>query len=268
MQIPMRSGRDFDARDEVGEIGQLRTVIVNQALADRYWPGEDAVGKKIRGDSGNAQPWATIIGVVGDVRYAGLDSEPDYDLYYPEALFPQAAITLLVRTNRDPIPLVADLRSRINQVDREAFVTDIRPMTGLIADSLAARRLSTTLVIVFAAIALLLALSGIYSVIIQSIAQRKLEIGIRMALGAQPQNVLALVMRQGLVLSAVGVIVGAAVAASLTRYLEGLLFGVTPLDLTTFLGVPLLFVLIAMLASYVPACRATKLDPLIALRWE
>jgi putative ABC transport system permease protein len=268
MQIPIRSGRDLDVRDEVGDIGELRTVIVNQALANHYWPGEDAVGKRIRGDSGNAQPWATIIGVVGDVRYASLDSEPDYDLCYPEALFPQAAITLLVRTRGDPLDLAADIRSRINQVDPEAVVTDIRPMEALIADSLASRRLSTMLVIAFAGMALLLALTGIYSVIVQSIAQRKLEIGIRMALGAQHSNILALVLRQGLLLSAVGMTVGLVGAASLTRYLEGLLFGVTPLDRTTFFAVSLLFAFVAMLASYVPARRAMRLDPLTALRWE
>jgi predicted permease len=268
MQIPVRAGRDFDARDEVGEIGQLRTVIVNQTLADRYWPGENAVGKRIRGDSGNAQPWATIIGVVGDVRYEGLASPPGYELYYPEALFPQAAITLLVRTSGDPVGFVADIRARLNQVEREAFMTDIRPMETLIADSLAPRQLSTTLVIMFAFIALLLALVGIYSVIVQSIAHRRLEIGIRIALGAQRHSILALVIRQGLLLSAVGVTLGLAGAAWLTRYLEGLLFGVSPLDRTTFLGLPLLFVLVAMMASYMPARRATQVDPLIALRCE
>jgi putative ABC transport system permease protein len=271
MEIPILSGRDFSERDEAGEVDgltapTLRHVVINQALVSRYWPGEDGVGKRIRGDGGTA--WMEVIGVVGDVRYAGIDEGPRFDVYFPEGLFPQAAITLLVRANGDPLNLVADIRSRIGQIDQEAFVNDIRPMDALIADSLAPRRLSTMLVIAFAGIAVILSLIGISSSIAQSIGQRKLEIGIRMAVGAQPSAVMALVLSRTVALTGLGTVVGLAGAVSVSRFLEGLLYGLTPLDAPTYFATSLLFTFVAAAMSYVQARRATRIDPSIALRSE
>lgn len=272
MEVPIRSGRDFDGQEGAEEIidgfraPTQRHVIVNQNLASHYWPGQDAVGKRMR--LGRAPYWTTIIGVVGDVRYAGMDSEPEYDLYYPEALFPQAATTLVVRTRGDPLDAVADIRSRIGQVDREAFVTDIRPMDELIADSLASRRSSTILLVVFAGIALLLTLMGIYGVIAQAIVQRRLEIGIRAALGAQRLDIVKMIVGEGVKLGAVGLIVGLAVASGVTRMLANLLYGVAPTDPWAFALASLWVLTLVTIASYLPARKAMRIDPAAVLRSE
>jgi predicted permease len=266
MQIPIVSGRDFDARDDIGEVGHPRFVIVNRALATRYWPGENAVGKRMH--AGNKDEWGTIAGVVGDVRYAGMDTPPDMDMYLPEGLFPQAAITLLVRTSGDPLRIVSDVRSRVGQVDREAFVTDIQSMGTLISESLAPRRVPTMLLTAFAGIGLLLAFTGIYSVIAQSVVQRQLEIGIRMALGAVPKRVLGLILQLALFPSIVGITVGLAGAVAMTRLLSAMLFGVRRFDPATWVMVSLLTLAVCLLAGYIPARRATKVDPVIALRCD
>ena len=142
MKIPILSGREFNERDELGEIGIPPYVVVSRTLAERHWPGQDAVGKKMR-TAPNAD-WFAIVGVAGDVRYAGLDRNPDPELYFPEGLLPQAAITLLVRTEVDPSSKISEIRTRIHEIDQEAFVTDIKPMSNLMTDSVSPRRFSTT----------------------------------------------------------------------------------------------------------------------------
>ena len=196
MNIPILSGRDYDEHDEVGEVGSLPSVIVNRTLAERFWPGQDAVGKRVR-MSWKSSP-SMIIGVVGDVRYTGLDADAGNEFYLPEGLYPQSAITLLVRTDRDPLPLYPDMRRRIADIDKDAFVFDVKPMTQLIAESLAPRRFSTILLSAFAVVALILSLAGIYAVIAHSVAQRTVEIGIRIAMGASPARVTGLMLRYGL----------------------------------------------------------------------
>ncbi|MGE0703434.1 MAG: ABC transporter permease [Vicinamibacterales bacterium] len=263
MQIPLISGRDFDERDETGEIGFAPNVIVSQALAKRHWPGEDAVGKRMQTGS---ERWSTIIGVAGDVRYAGMDTEPDLEIYLPEGLFPQAAITLLARTRTDPPSVIDTIRTAITRVDRDAFVTDIRPMSDLIAASLAPRRLSALVITLFACIALSLAVAGIYGVIGQSIAQRRLEIAIRMALGAGPGSVSRLILQSGFRPALAGVSAGAIASLLLVRLLGPALFGVGPYDLLTW-GTAITVVIAAgWLAGYIPSRRAARIAPADLLR--
>jgi putative ABC transport system permease protein len=239
---------------------------VNRALADRLWPGQDAVGKRVQ-MSWKRSP-STIIGVVGDVRYTGLDADPGNELYLPEGLYPQSAITLVVRATRDPLPLSSEMRRRILDIDKDAFVFDVKPMTQLISELLAPRRFSTILLSTFAAVALLLSLAGIYAVIAHSVAQRTMEIGIRIAMGASPGHVTGLMLRYGLLPAIGGMAVGWSGALAFSRLFSAMLFGVKPLDLPTWILVSGSMLAVAGIASYLPARRACSVDPAVALRAE
>jgi putative ABC transport system permease protein len=266
MNVPIFSGRDFDAPDEVGPVGSLPSVIVNRAMAQRFWPGQDAVGKKVLMDWEKAP--SVIIGVAGDVRYTGLDGEAGNEIYIPEGLYPQSAITLLARTDRDPMALYSEMNRRILEIDKDAFVSDVKPMTQLIADSLAPRRFSTVLLSAFAAVALILSLAGIYAVIAHSVAQRTVEIGIRIALGASPGRVTGLMLRDGMLPAIFGMAAGWSGALAISRFFSGMLFGVGPLDLPTWIAVSGAMLAVACLASYLPARRACRVEPTAALRAE
>lgn len=266
MKVPILSGRDYDEHDEVGEVGSLPSVIVNRSLAERFWPGQDAVGKRIQ-MSWKTSP-STIIGVVGDVRYTGLDADAGNEFYLPEGLYPQSAITLMVRTDRDPLPLYPGMHRRIAEIDKDAFVFDVKPMTQLIAESLAPRRFSTILLSTFAVVALILSLAGIYAVIAHSVAQRTVEIGIRIAMGASPASVTGLMFRYGLLPAMCGMAVGWSGAFALSRLFSAMLFGVGPLDLPTWILVSGSMLAVACIASYLPARRACSIDPTTALRAE
>jgi putative ABC transport system permease protein len=266
MRIPVLEGRTFDGRDAIGERGHPKFVIVNRAFADRYWPGEPAVGKRLR--EGAPPDWVTVAGVVGDVRYSGLDLPPALEIYLPEALFPQSAITLLVRTTTDPSEVVADIRSRIARVDREAFVTDIRTMDELIGDSLASRWFATRLLAVCAGLGLLLALSGIYGIVVQALVERRFEIGVRMALGATPGRVVRLMIRRAVAPVAAGGAIGFAAMLAVARFLSAMLFETRPFDPLTFLTAAALFLGVALVAAGIPARRATAIDPLVAIRCD
>ena len=265
MQIPVLDGRAFDERDGAGERGHPRFVIVNHSLAARYWPGQTAVGKRLHA---GPDPWVTVAGVVGDVRYAGLDTPPDFEIYLPEALFPQSAITLLVKTTTNPSAVVTDIRARVARIDREAFVTDVRTMDDLIADSLASRWFATRLLTLCAGIALILALSGIYAIVAQAVAQRTFEIGVRLALGSTPGRIVGLMLRRSALPVAAGVVLGLLGTIATARLLAAMLFGVHPFDSATFGAATGLFVVVALVAAFLPARRATKVDPLVALRSE
>jgi len=204
MRIPIVSGRGLEIQDEEGVVGSARSVVVSTAFARRYWPGENPLGKRI----GSPKWWMTVVGVAGDVNYAGLETDPTVDVYYPQGLFPQAAITLVVRTRSDPLNEISPVRARIRDVDQDAFVTDVRSMEQVIAGSQAERRAGTLLVTVFAAMALVLVLAGVYSVIAQSVVQRQLEMAIRVALGASWWRVAALTMRTALLPAVVGISIG------------------------------------------------------------
>jgi putative ABC transport system permease protein len=266
MKIPILSGRDYDEHDEVGDVGSLPSVIVNHTLAERFWPGQDAVGKKVRMSWKNCP--SVIIGVVGDVRYTGLDAEAGSEFYLPEGLYPQSAITLLVRTGRDPLPLYPDMHRRIVEIDKDAFVFDVKPMRQLIAESLASRRFSTILLSAFAIVALILSLAGIYAVIAHSVAQRTVEIGIRMAMGASPASVTGLMLRYGLLPAICGMAIGWSCAIAIARFFSAMLFGVGPFDLPTWIVVSGSMLAVACIASYLPARRACRVDPTTALRAE
>jgi putative ABC transport system permease protein len=268
MKIPILSGRDYDEHDEVGEVGSLPSVIVNRKLAERCWPGQDAVGKKVLMSWRKDRPPTTIIGVVGDVRYTGLDEESGNELYLPEGLYPESAITLLARTDRDPLPLFPGMHRRIVDIDKDAFVFDVKPMTQLISESLAARRFSTTLLSAFAAIALMLSLAGIYAMIAHAVTQRTFEIGIRIAMGASPARVTGLMLRQGLFPAISGMAIGWAGALAISRSFSAMLFGVAPVDLRTWIAVSGCMLAVAFIASYLPARRACRIDPATALRAE
>jgi putative ABC transport system permease protein len=246
MRIPVVAGRDFDRRDEIGEIGNPPRVIVSEALARRYFPGGDAVGRRIRNVYDR---WSMIIGVAADVRYAGLDRDPDPEIYLPEALFPQAAITLVARTHSDPRAAAALVRARITGVDKDAFVTDVEPMTALMSQSLAP-----------------LAVTGIYSVISQAVVQRRLEIAIRLALGAPPASIVRLIVGHAVLPGLAGVAAGTLTSVAVARVLSTMLFQVQWSDPATWIAVIALMIGTCVAASYVPARRARVVDPAGALR--
>jgi putative ABC transport system permease protein len=266
MTVPILSGRDYDQHDEVGDIGSLPSVIVNRTLAQRFWPGQDAIGQRVR-MSWKSGP-STIIGVVGDVRYTGLDADAGNEFYLPEGLYPQSAITLLVRTDRDPLPLYPDMHQRIADIDKDAFVSDVKPMTQLIAESLAPRRFSTILLSAFAVVALVLSLAGIYAVIAHSVAQRTVELGIRIAIGASSARVTVLMLRYGLLPVIWGMAFGWSGAFAISRLFSAMLFDVGPLDFPTWILVSGSMLAVACIASYLPALRASNVDPTVALRAE
>jgi len=275
MQIPIMAGRKLEARDEEGERGRPRSIVVSQSFANRYWRGENAVGKRIGIDlarmglsAGPRTWWMTVVGIAGDVRYSGLEGGPTADVYYPQALFPQAAITLIARTRGDPLSAVSEVRERIRAVDRDAFVTDVRSMDQLIAGSQAERRAGTLLMGVFSALALVLVVSGVYSVITQAVIQRRFEMGIRSALGAAPRRLVALAMRTALQPTVIGVAIGILGALAVTRLMKSSLFGITSSDSITWAGASAVVITACVVAGYVPARRAARVDPMSALRAE
>jgi putative ABC transport system permease protein len=244
-------------------------VVVNEAMARRFWPGEDAIGKRIKWGSASAtDPWWTIVGVAGNVRHFRLDMEPRPEIYRPYLVSPLGSPIVVVRTTADPGILAAAVRNEVHSIDPDIPLSKVSTMPQLISRSVAPRRFSMLLLATFGALALLLATVGIYGVMSYSVTQRTREIGIRMALGAQASDVLKMVLRGGIALALLGVVGGLAGAFVLTRWMAAILFGVTPTDAATFVLVPSCLILVAMLACYLPARRATKVDPLVALRYE
>ena len=264
MQIPIVAGRGFEARDEVGQRGHPRSILVSESFAERYWPGQDPLGKRI----GSPEWRMTVVGVAGDVRYTGLEAAPTVDVYYPQRLFPQPAITLVTRTAGNPFNAVPAIRERIRGVDQHAFVTDIRTMDQVIADSQAERQAGTLLVSVFGTLALVLAAAGVYSVIAQAVAQRESEFAIRTALGATPGRVVGLAMGTALQPAVVGAASGALCALGLARFMTSLLFDADVFDYVACVGVATTIVAVCVAAGYVPARRAARVDLMTLLRAE
>jgi putative ABC transport system permease protein len=262
--IPLLKGRDFTERDTMST---PLAALINQSLARKYWPNQDPIGARISSDG---RTWATIQGVVGDVHQTGLATEPVPEVYlsYLQDPFAWPYLTMLVHTSVDPMKLVSSIQSAIWSVEKDLPISSIVSMRQIRSRSIAQPRLTALLLSVFAALALILASVGIYGVMAYSVTQRTHEMGLRMALGARAQNVLTLVVGQGMLLAATGVALGLAGAFAMTRVLEKFLWGVQPTDPVTFIAVSLLLVAVALLASYLPARRATHVDPMVALRYE
>ena len=266
MSIPLLRGRAFNAADTEKT---TPVALVSETMARKLWPGEDPLGKRLRyyGDT-KPPPWLTVVGVVGDVRQYGLDTPGTMGLYIPDAQAPSFAGTMVVRTATDPASLVPAIRRELLGADKQMAVYNVQTMEQRLADSILLRRFSMLLLGLFAALALVLAALGIYGVMSYTVTQRTHEIGVRIALGAQTRDVLRLVIGQGMLLTLVGVAAGLVASLAATRALRQLLYEVSATDPVTFAGLALLLVLVALVACYVPARRATRLDPMVALRHE
>jgi putative ABC transport system permease protein len=262
MRIPLKSGRDFSAHDTPGA---PPVAIVNEALASRYFPGENPIGKRIMIDE-PGEEWQTIVGISGNVRHSGLSMEADPEIFSPYLQGPWSVMAFVVRAAGHPEGLAAAVRSQLWMIDKEQPVSRISTMDRILSDSLAGRRLNLFLLGSFAGAALLLALLGIYGVISYAVVQRTSEIAIRMALGARRANVWKLVLLQGAGLSAVGVAIGLIAALGLTRWMSSMLFHVRPMDPLNMASVAVIVMATSLLASCLPARRATRIDPMQALR--
>jgi len=268
MQIPLKSGRNFASQDFLDNAPLVG--VANEALVREYFKDEDPLGKRVRWARDPEIHWITIIGVVGDVKHFGLDLPELPGLYSPYTQINpwKRWMSFVARTQSDPGSMSQAIKEQIWKVDSQLPVTKVETMSEVAADSFAARRFNMTLLTIFAGLALLLAAIGIYGVMSYVVTQRTQEIGIRMALGAQTSDVLTLIIRSGMMLVVIGVFLGVAGAVALTRLMSSLLFGVAATDLLTYSVVSGVLIVVALLACYIPARRAAKVDPLVALRYE
>ncbi|HEU4386387.1 MAG TPA: FtsX-like permease family protein, partial [Blastocatellia bacterium] len=268
MNIPIIEGRAFDERDN---LSSPLVVLINQSGAELYFAGEDPVGKRVNfgGTDNKNQPiWFEIAGVVANVRSIELNTEPAPEIYFPCGQDVFANMSVVIRTTVDPVSAAAGIRQAAQEADRAQPISDIRTMENIVSDSISQPRLNLTLLAVFGGIAMILSAAGIYGVIAYSVSQRIREIGLRIALGAKPGDVLRMVIGQGMKLAIAGVLIGLAGAWSLTRLLETLLFGVRANDPPTFVAIALSLTAVALIACWIPARRAAKVDPMVALRYE
>ncbi len=267
MRIPLVKGRQFGERDVKKSAA---VAIVNETLARRYFPNEDPLGKRITLNDRDPkeEDWATIVGVVGDTKPLRLDAEPTAEMYMPFDQRPENFMSLMIRARSDPASLASAIRNEVLALDKDQPVYSIRTMDRMLAESVAGPRFRTLLLALFAAVGLILAAVGIYGVISYAVTQRTHEIGVRMALGAQRGDVIKLVVSQGMILASIGVAIGLLGAFAVTRVMTGLLFGVAATDAPTFMAVSFLLTGVALVACYIPARRATRVDPMVALRYE
>jgi putative ABC transport system permease protein len=284
MGIPLLKGRFFTEQDNRSHLTEAATrglrederfgaganvVIIDEEFARRYWSNEDAVGKRIRWGTDPRSPVLTVVGIVGRVKMDGLGANSNrVQGYFPFLQLPFAGMVVTIKGAMEPEQMIAAARQQVRSIDPNQPIYDIRTMAQIRSESIAPERLNLTLLGIFAAVALVLALVGLYGVMSYSVTERTHEMGIRMALGAQTGDVLKLVVGQGMKLAVSGVAVGLVGAFALTRLMARLLFGVSATDLSTFTGVAVLLVMVALLACYVPARRATRVDPMVALRYE
>jgi putative ABC transport system permease protein len=285
MNIPLKRGRYFNDHDDrsflAGKdlskldddqrtMAGVNSIIIDEEFARRYWPNEDAVGKRIRlGGADPKAPVLTVLGVVGRVKMEGLSQDSNrVQGYFSFAQMPFSGMTVITKAAADPNQLVASLRQQVKAIDPDQPIYNIRTMDEIRADSVAPERLNLTLLSLFAGIALVLAIVGIYGVMSYTVTQRTHEIGIRMAIGAQPRDVFRMVIRQGMMLALIGVAFGLVGAFGLTRLMTTMLFGVEPTDPATFASIAVLLTGVALVACYIPGRRATKVDPVVSLRYE
>jgi predicted permease len=263
MKIPLAQGRDFTERDDEKS---LPVTIVSQAFARRFLPGRNPVGHRVRGWG----RWFTIVGVARDIRYHGFAEGPMPFFYVPflQIYRPDIPITVYVRTARAPDSVLGMLRREVRSLDAGVAIAGVMPLTEHIGQSLFAQKMAASLLGALGSLALLLAAVGLYSLMAYSVSQRTQEIGIRMALGARPADVRRMVVRQGMALTLAGVVLGLGAALALTRLIAPTLLAVSPTDPAVFLGAATFLAAIALAASYLPARRATKVDPMIALRCQ
>ncbi len=271
MNVPLVTGRHFDNRDNENS---MPVAIINETMARQYWPGEKALGRRFKiGDPNEpGKLWKEIVGIVADVRQMGIDEPVKAEMY-----FPYQQITdwpgylprdLAIRTTGDTANLVSSVRQVIREVDPDQPVSNVATMAEVLGEEAAQRRMGMIMLVAFAALALVLASIGIYGVLAYFVTQHTNEIGVRLALGATPRNILFLVLKKGMGLTLIGVAIGMAASFALTRWMSSLLFGVKAADPLTFVAVPLLLGVVALLACAIPARRATKVDPMVALRYE
>jgi putative ABC transport system permease protein len=261
MGIPLVKGRSFEATDADKDV-----VIISETMAKRYWPGQDPIGRRF-GVNCSDSPchWQSIVGVVGDIKELDAAAEPFASMYFLDTM---SSMTLVIRSAQDPASLIADVRGVIHSIDPDQPLGEVRTMQNLMSESVAPQRLTTLISGLIAALALVLAMVGLYGVIAYSVAQRHHEFGIRMALGAGQKEILKLVVGQGMRVTAFGLVMGLAGAWAVTRLLRTMLYAVEPTDPPVFALVLLVLIAVALFASYWPARRATKVDPLVALRHE
>jgi predicted permease len=265
MGIPLIKGRFFDAHDT--EQSQ-KVIVIDENMARKYWPSADPIGGRIKFGSPEADPWLTVVGVVGNVKQYDLESDSRVTMYLPTAQALGGTMYLVARTSIPPLSLASTVASDVRSMDPNVPVFEVKTMEQRLSDSLARRRFALLALGAFAGFALLLAIIGIYGVISYSVAQRTSEMGLRLALGARQFDLLWLVLSRGLRLALTGIAVGIVLSLVVTRFLSSLLFGVRATDLLTFSTLSILLVLVSLLACYLPARRATKVDPLVALRYE
>ncbi len=266
MQIPLRRGRFFNEQDDSTK---PIAVIVDEYMADQLWPGQDPIGKRIHiVELESKDPWQTVVGVVGRVKQDSLDSDPRIAFYLAHTQFPARAMTVAFRGRTDPAAMLSATKAELRNLDPDLPMYYVRTMEQRVNESLARRRFSMLLLGIFASVALVLATIGIYGVMAYLVSQGTRELGIRIALGASQTNILSLVVRQGMALAFSGVIIGLAAAFLLTRLIRSLLFGVEATDPITFVGISLLLAMVTLLACYIPAQRAARIDPLISVRCE
>jgi putative ABC transport system permease protein len=270
MGIPLIRGRDFEVRDEHKS---TPVVIVNESFAKQFFPGEEVVGRRIipgisTWDDDDADDIREIVGVVADIRNRALNTEPKPAYYLPQGQVPFSQLIVVAKTAGDPHSMVSSITREVSNMDSELPVFGVRTMEEYISASVAGPRFNTTLLSIFAAVALVLTIIGLYGVMSYSVAQRTNEIGIRMALGAPRDTVLGMILRRGLATTSLGLAAGLGISILLARLLQNLIWGVPATDAVTFVGIPVALVTSAALAILIPARRATRIDPIIALRYE
>ena len=284
MNIPVLRGRVFTDRDDRSHlagrdlsklnenqraIAGLNSIVIDEEFAKRYWPNEDPVGKRVRLGTENDAPRLEVLGVVGRVKMESLNQNSDrVQGYFPYNQTPDNSMTVIIKGAADPNQLISSVRGAIKEIDPDQPLYSVRTMNEIRAESVAGERLNLTLLSLFAGIALVLAIVGIYGVMSYSVTQRTHEIGIRMAIGARPRDVFKMVLGQGMKLALIGVVLGLGFAFALTRLMQTMLFGVEPTDKLTFAAISIMLITVALLACYLPGRRATKVEPTISLRYE
>ena len=265
MGIPLVQGRFFDARDHAEAPAVL---IVNEALAEQFFPNQDPIGQRMSYENAEG-PWKTIVGVVGNVKHRGLDAEPRAEMYHPQAQDPFHSMNLVIRSDlENSEDLATAVRQAVWEIDGNQPVTALGTLDEVVAESLAKERFTTYLFGLFALVALLLGSIGIYGVVAHLVGQSLQEVGIRLALGARPLEVLGLLLRRGLAPVLLGVVLGLGAAWWFHRILEGMLYQISALDPWTFAVISLLLLAVGLIASWIPARRALAVDPVASLRYE